>query len=217
MLISRKKNLITFCYLGVEAQTMTVWRQAQRYQVPCIAFINKLDKTNADLNMTLNSMENKLGKNVLLTQIPLEDPFNGVIDLIHMNSLTFHDKGCEVVKNPIDETHPQYLNATESRDALVEQISEYDDNIANLVIKNDSFDIPSEHIVLALKKIVLDSKALVTFCGSAYKNIGVQPLLDAITEYLPNPNDIKHDFLTNLKSNELCAMAFKIVHHPNKA
>ena len=83
---------------------MTVWRQAQRYQVPCIAFINKLDKSNADLNMTLNSMENKLGKNVLLTQIPLEDPFNGVIDLIHMNSLTFHEKGCEVVKNPIDET-----------------------------------------------------------------------------------------------------------------
>ena len=194
---------------------MTVWRQAQRCKVPCIAFINKLDKANADLDMTLTSMKNKLGRDVLLTQIPLK-PFNGIIDLIHMQSLSFQNKGCEVHTNSLNEDHPQFIEASKARDILVEKLSEVNDDIANLVITNDSYKIPPKPLELALKKVVLDSKALVTFCGSAFKNIGVQPLLNAINQFLPNPKEIQHDFLTNLQSKYLCAMAFKIVHHPNK-
>ena len=200
---------------GVEAQTMTVWRQAQRYQVPCIAFINKIDKTNSNLEMTLTSMKNKLGLTVLLTQIPLK-PLNGIIDLIHMKSLTFENRGCEIITKDMMEEHAQFEEASKYREILVEQLSEINDDIANLVISNDSYDIPPEPLEKALKNVVLESKALVTFCGSAFKNIGVQPLINAINLYLPNPKEIQHDFLNKITSKDLCAMAFKIVHHPNK-
>ena len=165
--------------------------------------------------MTLTSMKNKLGLTVLLTQIPLK-PLNGIIDLIHMKSLTFENKGCEIITKDMKEEHVQFEEASKYREILVEQLSEINDDIANLVISNDSYDIPPEPLEKALKNVVLESKALVTFCGSAFKNIGVQPLLNAINLYLPNPKEIQHDFLNKITSNDLCAMAFKIVHHPNK-
>ena len=141
---------------------------------------------------------------------------SGIIDLIHMQILTFSNKGTEVQKTNLTENHPQFQEAIEARNVFVENLSEFNDEVAEFVIENNSYEVPIDLIEKSLKSTVLESKALVTFCGSAFKNVGVQPLLDAINLYLPNPKDIQHDFLANLKPKDLCAMAYKIVHHPNK-
>ena len=133
-----------------------------------------------------------------------------------MQILTFSNKGTEVQKTNLTENHPQFQEAIEARNVFVENLSEFNDEVAEFVIENNSYEVPIDLIEKSLKSTVLESKALVTFCGSAFKNVGVQPLLDAINLYLPNPKDIKHDFLVNLKPRDLCAMAYKIVHHPNK-
>ena len=200
---------------GVEAQTMTVWRQAQRHNIPCIAFINKMDKANANLEMTKDSMWQKLGLEPLVVQIPIQDNvFKRLIDLINMEEIHYElgTKGAVMTRTPISET--VYSHALQLRQELIEKISDYDDVIAELYL-NDA-DIIKSDLESALQRIVKSSKALVTYAGSAYKNVGVQPVCDAITTFLPNP--LEHNI--NLKpldiNKELCALAFKIAHHPTK-
>ena len=191
---------------------MTVWRQAQSNKVPCIAFINKLDKPNADIDMTLDSMKTKLGLEPILTQIPMG---KDLIDLVSMKKLSFdaQSRGATIEETCLD------LNDSEikpKRLEFLEKISEFDDAIAEKIINEE--DIKEEDINQALKQIVHNSKALVTFCGSAYKDYGVQPLLNAIINLLPDTQVVQHlDFMKNLRpEKDLCAMAFKIVHHPTK-
>ena len=161
--------------------------------------------------MTLESMKEKLGLEPILTQIPIG---SDIIDLINFEKITFdsNSMGCEITRMFIeaDDTMLQ------KRQQMIEKIGEFDDSIGELVINEE--EVKNEDIKAALRNIVLDSKALVTFCGSAYKNYGVQPLMDSIIEYLPNPLNTNHrPFLKNLRLNkDLCAMAFKIINHPTK-
>ena len=202
---------------GVEAQTMTVWRQAQRHKIPCIAFINKMDKANADLEMTKDSIRRKLGLEPLLVQVPVQDDFKTLIDLLGMEEIRFEvgSKGAKMNRTTVSQSSPIYPDVLALRKELIEKVSDFDDTIAELYL-NDA-DVSKSDLESALKRIVMSSKALVTYAGSAYKNVGVQPVCDAITTFLPNPLDIKHGFLQSLDmSRDLCALAFKIAHHPTK-
>ena len=202
---------------GVEAQTMTVWRQAQRHEIPCIAFINKMDKANADLEMTKDSIRKKLGLEPLMVSVPVQDDFNRLVDIISMEEIKFEEgsKGAKINRTVVSESNPIHPYVRNLRKELIEKMSDLDDTIAELYL-NDA-EILKSDLESALRRIVLSSKALVTYAGSAYKNVGVQPVCDAITTFLPNPLDIKHGFLQSLNiKKDLCALAFKITHHPTK-
>jgi elongation factor G len=175
---------------GVEPQSETVWRQADKYHVPRLAFLNKMDKVGADVEMCVESMRSKLNASPVLVQLPIgsESRFQGVIDLIEMKALRWlsEDKdakiGVEEIPGDLRE------DAEIHRQMLVEALADYDDEIAEAVIA----DVPVENgkIHAAMRKAVCSLKLVPVFVGSAFKNKGVQPLLDAIVRYLPSPLDV---------------------------
>jgi elongation factor G len=180
-----------FCAVGgVEPQSETVWRQADKYLVPKIAFINKLDRVGADFFGSIEMMKKKLDANPLILQLPVgfEDDFSGVIDLINMKQIIWEDEslGATFTKEDI----PQDLigTATEYHEKLIETIAEVDDDIMEDYLSETS--IPPERLVAAIRKATIDLKLVPVLCGSALKNKGIQPLLDAIVEFLPSPLDV---------------------------
>lgn len=180
-----------FCAVGgVEPQSETVWRQADRYSVPRMAFINKMDRTGADFFAAIDSMIEKLGANPVAIQLPVgaEDQFRGVIDLINMEQICWDDEslGAEFTISVIDPEFEEL--AQEYREKLLEAISEQDDDIMELYLGEQ--EISRQDLVKAIRKATIDRKIVPVLCGSALKNKGIQPLLDAIELFLPSPKDV---------------------------
>ena len=175
---------------GVEPQSETVWRQANKYKVPRIAFMNKMDKMGADFFMSVNSMVERLGANPVAVQIPIgaEETFRGPIDLVKMRAFYFDDEtlGAKFVEDEIpDEYRAQ---AEEYREKMIEALADVDENIMEKYLNGE--EIGEEEIKKALRQGTLEMKITPVLCGSAFKNKGVQLLLDAIVDYLPSPLDI---------------------------
>jgi elongation factor G len=179
-----------FCAVGgVEPQSETVWRQAVKYNVPRIAFINKMDRNGADFFYVLDMMKNRLNTNPMPVQIPIgkEDKFEGIIDLISMRAILYKDEmGLKFEYEDI----PEELKATAEkyRQELIENIANYNDSILNKYVENEP--ISEEELKKAIRDITINVEGVPVFCGSAFKNKGVQPLLDAVVDYLPSPLEV---------------------------
>ena len=181
---------------GVEPQSETVWRQADKYRVPRICFVNKMDRVGADFSRTLDQIRTKLQGNPVAIQIPIgsEDNFTGVVDIVRMKAIRWQDEtlGADSVVEEIPEELK--VEAHAYREQLIEKVSEVDDQILESYLHGQP--IPEERIKAALRKRVVESVRqkgapfVVVICGSAFKNKGVQPLLDAVVDYLPSPLDI---------------------------
>mgnify|MGYP000220249003 CR=1 FL=1 len=208
---------------GVEPQSENVWRQADKYNVPRMAFMNKMDKMGADFFGSCNQLITKLGKNPVLVQIPIgkEDDFQGIIDLFEMKAYIFNgDKGDDIQVGEI----PADLQdqAQEYHDKLVEQCAELDEDLMEKFFNDEELTIPE--LKAALRKGTIEGTAIPCLCGTAYKNKGVQKLLDAVIEYMPAPTDIPDitgvdedgNEVTRKSSDEepFSALAFKIMTDP---
>jgi elongation factor G len=208
---------------GVEPQSENVWRQADKYGVPRMAFMNKMDKLGADFFGSCAQLISKLGKNPVLVQIPIgkEDSFQGVIDLFEMQSYVFNgDKGDDIVIGEI----PADLKdqAEEYHDKLIEQCAELDEEIMEKYLEGEELSIAE--LKGALRKGTISGEAIPCLCGTAYKNKGVQKLLDAIIEYMPAPTDVPDITGQDEDGNEVTvkssddepfsALAFKIMTDP---
>ncbi len=180
-----------FCAVGgVEPQSETVWRQADKYRVPKIAFVNKMDRIGADFFRVVQMMKERLGANPVLLQIPVgsEDKFRGVIDLIEMRQWVWETDDPD---SPIDirDIEAELLDDAERhRMSLVEAAAEHDDEIMEAYLEDRP--VPPDKLVAAIRKGTLDLSIVPVMCGSALKNKGIQPLLDAVVRYLPSPGDI---------------------------
>ncbi|XP_040574915.1 ribosome-releasing factor 2, mitochondrial [Lepeophtheirus salmonis] len=201
---------------GVQAQTVTVCRQAKRYYLPKIVFINKMDKRNANLNKSLDSLELKLGIQPLLTQYPIykEDILSGLVDLISMEKVLWNKEslGKEYVKSQIQKEDEMYDISVQKRIELIDNLCDLDESLSSKLLESGNYEnISGQEIEHALRLITLNNyDAVLVLLGSSYKNIGIQLLLDAITKYLPPPKALKNH------SNNFLGMVFKIIHHPNK-
>ncbi len=179
-----------FCSVGgVEPQSETVWRQADKYKVPRIAYVNKMDRMGADFYRVVKMMRDRLGANAIPVQLPIgtEDEFKGVIDLISMKSIIYEDDlGINFHEEEIAEDYQEL--AAEKREQLLEALAEEDDEFMMKYLEDE--DISEEEIMEALRQATLDVNIIPVLCGSAFKNKGVQPLLDAIVDFLPSPLDV---------------------------
>jgi elongation factor G len=174
---------------GVEPQSETVWRQADKYHVPRIAFINKMDRIGADFDMSIRTMVDRLGAHPVPVQLPIgaEADFRGIIDLVGMKAIVYHDElGKEFDVVDIPEEYVDAANA--AREQLLEEVSHYDDELVELILEDA--EVPVDKLKAAIRKATLDIRLTPVFCGSAFKNKGVQPLLDAVLDYLPSPLDV---------------------------
>jgi elongation factor G len=210
---------------GVEPQTETVWRQADRYDVPRIVFVNKMDKIGADFEKCVESIRDRLGVKAVPIQLPIgsENTFKGIIDLVRMKAVVWESEGLGA--NYHDEEIPADLKdaADEARHFLVESAVELDDDAMEAYLNGD--EPTAEVLRTCLRKAVLNGAFYPVLCGSAFKNKGVQPLLDAVVDYLPSPVDIPPtpglDYRTEapvvrLASDDepLSVLAFKIMDDP---
>ena len=184
--------IAVFCAVGgVEPQSETVWRQANKYHVPRIAFVNKLDRVGADFFSVIAQMHSKIKANPVPIQIPLgsEDTFRGVIDLVNFKAIVWNDDTLGA-SYQIQEIPSDYIElAEEWRDKLIEKIAEFDDVILDKYL-TDKKTITEDEIHAAIRNATLKFKIVPVLCGSAFKNKGIQKLLDAVTLYLPSPEDI---------------------------
>ncbi len=175
---------------GAEPQSETVWRQADRYRVPRIAFINKMDRIGADFDRTVSMMRSRLSANPVVIQLPWgrEDHFKGSIDLIEMKGLYYKDEamGADYELTEIPEEHADV--AHKMREQMVEAISETDDVLLEKYLSGE--EVTNEELKAALRRATVANQVQPVICGSAFKNKGVQPLLDAVVDYLPSPLDI---------------------------
>jgi elongation factor G len=174
---------------GVEPQSETVWRQADKYRVPRLAFANKMDKTGADFQMVLDSMADRLGANAVAVQWPMgaEDQFRGLIDLVAMKAITYGDDlgtAIEVVEIPAEF---QAVAATK-RNEMIERLADVDDEVAMLFLEGE--EVPDDVLKNAIRKGTIAMKMFPVYAGSALKNKGIQRLLDGVTNYLPSPLDV---------------------------
>ena len=212
-----------FCAVGgVEPQSETVWNQADKYRVPRIAFVNKMDRTGADFNEVVNQMNNYLGANALPIQLPIgsENTFQGMIDLVGMKAITFSEKERIVSEIP-DELKAQAMQA---RNFLIEKLADYNDKVAECYLEET--DVDEDVLKQAIREATIKLLVTPVLCGAAYKNKGIQLLLDAIVDYLPSPTDkgavIAHDPDDEEKTiqrqpslNEpFSALAFKLINDP---
>jgi elongation factor G len=209
---------------GVEPQSETVWRQADKYRVPRIAFMNKMDRVGADFYASVSTMVDRLKANPIPIQIPIgsEDNFSGVVDLVTMKAIIYNDPTgmrFDIVEIP-EELKEE---ASKYREMLLESISMHDDSITEKILGEE--EISSEEIVRVLRKITIEMKGTPVLCGSAFKNKGVQQLLDAVLAYLPGPLDVpdviainpsdKSETVRKCDDNApFSALAFKIMTDP---
>jgi elongation factor G len=174
---------------GVEPQSETVWRQADKYRVPRIAYINKMDRTGADFQNAIKTMRDRLGAHPLPIQLPVgeESDFTGVVDLVSDRALIWKDElGTEWEEQPIPDDLAEL--AHEERTHLIEACADYDDELMEAYLADE--EIAPERIKAALRQATLDIKVTPVMCGSSFKNKGVQPLLDSVIDYLPSPLDV---------------------------
>ena len=210
---------------GVEPQTETVWRQADKYKVPRMIFVNKMDKIGADFFMSVKMIRERLGANPLVIQLPIgaESKFAGIIDLLRMKAVIWDDEGLGATFH--DEDIPADLAdvAKEYRDKLVEQAVELDEEAMEAYLEGK--EVPNEKLKALIRKGTCDLEFVPVLCGSAFKNKGVQPLLDAVVDYLPSPLDVPPIKAIDVKTEEevarpasddapLSMLAFKIMNDP---
>jgi len=210
---------------GVEPQSETVWRQADKYRVPRIAFINKMDRTGADFFASLQSMVDRLGVKAVPVQIPLgqEEHFRGVIDLVEMRALAWHD---ELGTQYDVEEIPAELSeqAHEYHHQLIDAVADHDDELMETYLTDEDAVTP-DMLRRALRAATLDITITAVLCGTAFKNKGVQPLLDAVIDYLPSPADVppvhgvdprtEHELSRRPAHDEpFSALAFKVMSDP---
>lgn len=214
-----------FCAVaGVEPQSETVWRQADKYDVPRIAFINKMDRTGADFINAVNMMKERLGAHPAIIQLPIgsEENFKGVVDLVEMKAITYADEtGEKIEEGPIpDDMKDQ---ADDYHQQLMDQIAEYDDDLLHKYLEGEEYS--PELVHKAIRKATLAIVITPVLNGSAFKNKGVQPLLDAVIDYLPAPTDVeavegidpKTEEVSKRESSDsesFSALAFKIMTDP---
>jgi len=212
---------------GVEPQSETVWRQADRYNVPRICFVNKMDRVGAEFHRTVEMIIDRLGATPLVVQLPIgvEADFKGVIDLVGMRALVWNSegKGDEYDVEEIPATHVEA--AREWRDRLLETIAEVDDDMMELYLEGT--EPSTEQLAAAIRRATIANKAVAVLCGTAFKNKGVQPMLDAVVAYLPSPLDIgaieghkrgdEETILTREPKADapFSALAFKIMSDPH--
>jgi len=180
-----------FCAVGgVEPQSETVWRQADKYQVPKMAFVNKMDRVGADFFGTVDMMRERLDANPLILSLPVgaEDAFSGVIDLVAMEQVSWDDDslGATYTTGPIDAEYEQL--AGEYREKLLETVSEYDDAVLEAYLSESP--IPEKQLIDVIRRATIELNFVPVLCGSALRNKGIQPLLDAIVRYLPSPAEV---------------------------
>ena len=209
---------------GVEPQSETVWRQAEEYNVPRIAYVNKMDTTGADFFNVIQMMKDRLGANAVAIQVPMgaEDSFVGLIDLVKMQAIIYGDKlGKDEEFEPIPEEFVE--EAQKYRQILLEAVAESDDDLMEKYLEGE--DLTEEEIKGAIRKMTCQCKLFPVTCGSSYKNKGVQPLLDAIIDYMPSPLDVPAIKGTDPETGEeeerpsddnapFAALAFKIATDP---
>ncbi len=218
--------IAVFCSVGgVEPQSETVWRQADKYLVPRVAFVNKMDRTGADFDRVVRMMKDRLGANAIPIQLPVgsEDKFAGVVDLVRQVCYSFDEDtlGAKTAEGPIPE---DMLDAVqEAREALIEALADVDDSLMERYLEGQ--EIADGEIKRALRTATLNLAVVPVLCGSAFKNKGVQPLLDAVVDYLPSPLDVRAVTGTDQNSGEtinidaddskpFAALAFKIMTDP---
>ncbi|MFA5115336.1 MAG: elongation factor G [Candidatus Omnitrophota bacterium] len=181
-----------FCAVGgVQPQSETVWRQSDKYGVPKIAFVNKMDRTGADFFAVLGAMKGKLNANAIPVQIPLgaEDNFRGIIDLVQMKACVFEDDTLGKDFHLEDVPSEYQEKAKEYRHIMIERAASLDDSLTKKYLEAPD-SITSEELIAAIRRATVANKAVVVICGSSFKNKGVQQLLDAVTMYLPSPMDV---------------------------
>ncbi|MEU4384539.1 elongation factor G [Promicromonospora sp. NPDC023805] len=212
---------------GVEPQSETVWRQADKYDVPRICFVNKMDKLGADFYFTVDTIINRLKAKPLVIQLPIgsENDFEGVVDLIEMKALTWRGDTKMGEEYEVEEIPADMLEkAQQYRADLVEAVAEADDELLEKFLGGEELTIPE--IKSGIRKLVIKSAAFPVLCGSAFKNKGVQPMLDAVIDYLPTPLDVPAVQGVDVKDAEkiierrpdesepFSALAFKVATHP---
>ncbi|MCX5871991.1 MAG: elongation factor G [Deltaproteobacteria bacterium] len=213
-----------FCGVGgVEPQSETVWKQADRYQIPRIAFINKMDRVGADHKRVMEMMKSRLRTTPLALQIPIgtEDSFSGVIDLINMKSILFDEASMGVTYSVEDIPDNLMDEAVLARSELIESVCELDDVLLEKYLEGDT-DIPIERLVKTIRQGTIDLRVTPVFIGSAFKNKGIQLLLDAVVNFLPSPMDVPpvegKDPSGRTTRREidgpLSALAFKVMNDP---
>ncbi len=175
---------------GVEPQSETVWRQADRYRVPRIAFVNKMDRIGADFERTVSMMRTRLAANPVVIQLPWgrEDQYKGIIDLLRMKGIFYKDESMGAAYELVDIPEEYLDQAHKMREAMVEAISETDDQLLEKYLSGE--EVTNDELKAALRRATITNKVQPVICGSAFKNKGVQPLLDAVVEYLPSPLDV---------------------------
>jgi len=216
--------VVIFCGVGgVEPQSETVWRQADKYKVPRIAFVNKLDRKEADFYAVVEEMEKKLTTSVLVVELPYyeNNELVGVIDLIKNKAIYYKDElGLEWEYKKIPDSLKEKVEFY--RDKLIEKLAELDDEILHRFVEGESFS--EEEIVKTIRKYVISNQLIPVLCGSALKNRGIQPLLDAIVNWLPSPKDLKvirgFDYQARTverricENEKFCALCFKVFTDP---
>src|SRR5881296_3846737 len=180
-----------FCAVGgVEPQSETVWRQADKYRVPRIAFVNKMDRPGADYQRCMQMMRSRLHANPVAIQYPLgkEETFRGVIDLLEEKAIIYRDEtlGAEYIKEDVPAEYKDIVR--EYREKIIEAASESDEKVFEKFVHGEA--ISTEELKAAIRKATLAIKLTPVLCGSSFKNKGVQPLLDAVVDYLPSPLDV---------------------------
>ena len=208
---------------GVEPQSETVWRQADRYQVPRIAYVNKMDRIGADFGAAVQTMIERLGARAVPIQLPIgaEAEFAGIVDLVEMNATTYKDDlGTEVEVGPIPADMAD--EAELARVELIEALADTDDELAEMYL--EGADIPAERVKQAIRTAVLAISVTPVLCGSSFKNKGVQPLLDAVVDFMPSPLDVPAAEGIDDYGNEVerpsdpdapfAALAFKVMSDP---
>jgi elongation factor G len=218
--------VVVFCAVGgVQSQSETVWRQANKYRVPRIAFVNKMDRIGADFFNVVEKMRERLGANAVPLQMPIgvESDFEGVVDLLEMKAFVYSDEGQEIAL-PLDE-FPISLRelAKKEKIKMLERIAESDDEFLEKYL-NDAFTI--EDVRKAIRRAAISYRMVPVLCGSALKNKGIQRLLDAVVDYLPSPLDIppiegvnpltgEKEIRRASEEEDFCALAFKIMADPH--
>lgn len=214
-----------FCSVGgVEPQSETVWRQADKYGVPRIAFINKMDRVGADFFRGVSMIRDRLRANPVPLQLPIgsEDTYKGVIDLVTMKAITWNDESLGATFDVTDVPADLLTQAEEYREKMIEEVSSHDDILMEKYLNGEQ--LSESEIKAAIRKATTDIKICPVLCGSAFKNKGVQHLLDAVVDYLPSPVDIPAIKGVDEKGNEIerkasddepfSALAFKIMTDP---
>jgi elongation factor G len=214
--------IAVFCGVGgVEPQSETVWHQADKYHVPKIAFVNKMDRIGADFLRVVEQIEEKFKTNPLPLQLPIgmESDFRGVVDLVSMKQVLWHDETLGAQYDLMDIDPRLLPSAAEARDNLVAKVAEWDDALMERYLEGE--EIPAADLISTIRRLTLDLKVIPVLCGSALKNKGIQLLLDAIVDFLPSPLDVPpiegihpqtREMESRLSSEKepLAALAFKI-------